>query len=188
MRFPRSRAALVPAAMGFALLAACGDPFGLPPPRVENQVDTITLFALDGTPLSSPSAYHLETLSVVRTDRSPVFDFAFNVDSLGRPVLLPTGALRLGEASGIRVMPTPFDSIKVAPGDGYERTKAVVVGTGTLAVVHSRLTPCTFGTTVFLYAKLQVLAFDAAARRIELQILTNANCGYRGLEPGFPVR
>lgn len=188
MRFLQPRAALVPAVMGFALLAACSDPFGLPPPRSENAVDTVALFALDGTPLSSPSAYHLETLSVVRTDRSPVFDFAFNVDSLGRPVLLPTGPLRLGEGSGIRLMTTPFDSIKVAPGGGYERSKAVVVDAGTVAVVHSRPTPCSFGTTVFLYAKLQVLTIDAAARRIVFQILTNANCGYRGLEPGFPVR
>ena len=39
-----------------------------------------------------------------------------------------------------------------------------------------------------LYAKLHVLAIDTVARRIDFEILTNVNCGYRGLEEGLPKR
>jgi hypothetical protein len=38
------------------------------------------------------------------------------------------------------------------------------------------------------YAKLHVLAIDRAARRLDFEILTDINCGYRGLEPGVPKR
>ena len=188
MRFLRPRAALLPAATGLAVLAACGEPFGLPTARVANQLDTVSLFALDGTPLSAPAAYQLEGRLRVRTDRSAAFDFAFNIDSLGRAVLLPTGALGLGEASGIRLMTTPFDSITVAPNGGYEAKQAVGVTTGTVAVVRSRPLTCSFGATVFLYGKLRVLAIDAGTRRLDFQILVDTNCGYRGLEPGLPHR
>lgn len=185
-----ARAGLLLAVTGLALLAACSDPFGLPQARIENEVDIVSLFALDGTPLSAPSAYHLDSKSPVRTDRSSLFDFAFNIDALGRPLLLPTGALGLGRASGVRLMTIPFDAVTVAPDGGYADTTGVAVdaGGGTVAVVRSRPVQCSFGATVSLYAKLRVLAVDPAARRIDFEILVNANCGYRGLEPGLPRR
>lgn len=178
-------AVLLPAATGLALVVACGQPLGLPVAQVANEVDTVSLFALDSTPLSAPAAYDLHSRARVRTDRSSLFDFAFNIDSSGA-VLLPTGSLGLGEASGIQLATTPFDSILVAPGGGYVTTKSVVVKSGAVALVHSRLITCAFGASVFLYAKLRVLAIDTAARRIDFAILVDANCGYRGLEPGLP--
>ncbi|HXF95982.1 MAG TPA: hypothetical protein VNI61_07745 [Gemmatimonadales bacterium] len=170
-----------------ALLAACDDPFALPPAGIENVVDTVSLWAASGTPLHLPSAYLIEFRQTIRTDQSANFDFAFDLDPAGRAVLSPTGALRLGRGSGIRVSEEPFDSITVAPGSGYQDTLAVVVDTGTVAVVRSRPVTCTFaGLAVFYYAKLRVLAVDSAARRLDFEILANANCGYRSLEPGFP--
>jgi hypothetical protein len=41
---------------------------------------------------------------------------------------------------------------------------------------------------VFYYAKIEVLAIDTIARRIDLQVLVDQNCGYRGLETGIPPR
>jgi hypothetical protein len=41
---------------------------------------------------------------------------------------------------------------------------------------------------VFLYGKFEVLAIDTTARRVDLRVLVDQNCGYRGLEPGFPSR
>ena len=38
------------------------------------------------------------------------------------------------------------------------------------------------------YAKLEVLSFNAAQRSVIFRILVDANCGYRGLEPGIPTR
>jgi hypothetical protein len=62
-----------------------------------------------------------------------------------------------------------------------------VVTAGVVALLHSRPTTVCGFSTVY-YAKLQVLAVDSAARRLDFQILDNQNCGYRGLEPGLPRR
>jgi hypothetical protein len=52
-------------------------------------------------------------------------------------------------------------------------------------VSQSALSVCVTGIG-YLYAKLQVLAIDTLARRIDLKILANQNCGYRSLTPGNP--
>jgi len=58
---PRLRCVAPTAAVaGLALLAAaCSDTTGLPAASVTNVVDTVSLFALFGTSISSPSAYDL---------------------------------------------------------------------------------------------------------------------------------
>ncbi|MGH7537858.1 MAG: hypothetical protein ACREMF_04430 [Gemmatimonadales bacterium] len=189
MRVPRFRLSFVPVVTALAgAAAACEDASGLPPATIANLVDTISLFALDGTPLSAPSGFNIEAAQVLRTDRSARFDFAFNLTPAGDAVLLPTGALDLGRASGILVQSTSFDSVRSAPVDGYTDSLPVVVDSGTVAVVRSRPSACVFGAVVFFYGKVQVLAVDTVARRIDLQVLVDQNCGYRDLEPGIPRR
>src|SRR2546426_11763723 len=100
-------------------LAACSEPLGLPAPALSNFVDTLSLFALEGTPLTTPSAYRLSGRQLVRTDQSADFDFAFNIDASNRPVLLPTGAVGLPQGSGIQVATQGFDALTVAPTGGY---------------------------------------------------------------------
>jgi hypothetical protein len=129
----------------------------------------------------------------VRTDQTvDGFDFAFDIDTAGRPVLLPTGALRLGRASGIQLTTTLFDSILVAPSGRYQLDSAVVVDSNSVAILHSRPSACSFGISVVYYAKLHVIRIDTTSapngRRIDFEILTDINCGYRGLEPGLPRR
>jgi hypothetical protein len=177
------------AVTGLALVAAaCGDTTGLPRAVLPNGVDTVSLYALYGTPISAPSAYLLDGRQRLRTDESTGFDFVFNFDSLGRAVLLPTGAVGLVQASGLQRATVPFDSVKVAPTDGYRFAEPLVVDSGTVAIVRSRPTECGFGFIVPLYAKLEVLVIDrtATARRLGFRILVDENCGYRGLEPGLP--
>ncbi len=168
--------------------AACDAATGLPPATIPNVVDTISLYALDGTPLSAPSGYNLTANQVVRTDRALRFDFAFNITPAGQAVLLPTGAMGLGRASGILVQTVPFDSVTIAPTTVYVDSLAVPLDSGTVAVLHSQATSCLYGTIVFFYGKVEVLAIDTVARRIDLQVLVDQNCGYRGLEPGTPRR
>lgn len=187
MRPPRLAAGCL-AVAALVIGTACGDSFGLLPARIPNVVDSLEqLFALTGTPPSTPSGYRLDLGLQVRTDQSTSFDFAFDIDTAGRAVLLPTGALRLGRASGVQITGTPFDSIKLAPDRGYQLDSAVVVAAGVIALVHSRPTTACGFSTVY-YAKLEVLAVDSAARRLDFKILDNQNCGYRGLEPGLPRR
>jgi hypothetical protein len=189
MNSSRPRLGLLAAVCVAALLsAACNDSLGLPVASDENIVDTVSLWALDGTALSLPSGYNLANKDidkgVVRTDRTSNLDFAFNVDSLGRLEFLPTGALGLGIGSGLRRTTTAFGAITSPPTSGYTDS-AFVFDTGTVAIVRSR-PGCSLGATIYYYAKLKVLAYDSLARRVDFQILVNANCGYRSLKPGVP--
>ena len=179
-------------ALAVAVALGCGDPLGLPRPGIPNVVDTVSLYALSGTPIATPSAYRLDLKLPVRTDQSSLFDFAFDIDTTGRARLLPTGALGLTRSSGGQVMAVPFDSIHVAPDRSYQLDSALVVDVGDVAVMHSQPATCSFGIPAFFYAKLRVLAVDTTAgpngRRIDFEILVDANCGYRGLDPGLPPR
>jgi hypothetical protein len=168
--------------------AACDETLGLPAAGLTNVEDTVSLYALDGTPLAAPSGYNIQAKTALRTDQTPLFDFAFNLTPAGQAVLLPTGALGLGRGSGIQVQSVSFDSVKTAPTGAYADTLPVAVDSGTVAVVHSRASQCLFGAIVFYYGKVQVLAIDTVARRIDLRVLVDQNCGYRDLEPGIPRR
>jgi hypothetical protein len=169
-------------------LAACGTTSGLPAAYLENAEDTISLFALDGTPLSAPSGFSIVINQALRTDRTSSFDFAFNITPSGDAVLLPTGALGLGQASGIAVQSIPFESVTTAPQSGYTDTMAVHMDSGSVAVIRSRPSQCIYGAIVYYYGKVQVLQIDTVARRIDLRVLVDQNCGYRDLGPGIPSK
>ena len=168
--------------------AACGNSTGLPAATAPNIIDTISLYALEGTPLTVPAAYVIQTKEEVRTDQRSDFDFVFNITAAGQAVLLPTGAVGLGVASGIQVQNASFDAVTTAPTSTYVDSLAVPVDSGTVAVVHSRPVTCVFGPIVFYYGKIEVLAIDTIARRVDLRVLVDQNCGYRGLELGLPKR
>jgi hypothetical protein len=189
MRVTPVRAALSGAAITLATASACGDPFALPV-SFENVVDTVSIWAVSGTPLHLPSAYAIVSPvgRTVRSDQFADFDFAFDLGSTGQAVLLPTGAIDLGRSSGILLRSEPFGAITIAPGSGYQDSLAVAVDSGTVAVIRSRPVTCLNQVVLFLYAKLHVLEVDSAERRLKFEILSNTNCGYRGLEPGYPTR
>jgi len=190
MRARRLPAAFALAVTGLTLLAACTNSL-VAPANVENVVDTVTLYALSGTPLFTPSAYSVIGPQLVATELSLALDFAFNFDSLRRPVLLPAGALGLPKSTlqpGFQLSTTPFADLTLAPTDGYATANPFLVDTGNVVLARSRSLTCPDGTVQSLYAKLHVLAVDTAAtaRTIRFEILTDQNCAYRGLEPGTP--
>src|SRR2546428_7662602 len=83
---------------------------------------------------------------------------------------------------------TLFRSLTVAPRGGYVLNQPVAVDVDVVALVRSRLLGCSFGLSEPLYAKLHVLTVDLVARRIDFEILVDQNCGYRGLDTGFPLQ
>src|SRR2546427_6988028 len=129
-------------------LAACSEPLGLPPPVLSNVVDQISLFALEGTPLTTPSAYKLSGRQLVRTDQSADFDFAFNIDASNRPVLLPTGAVGLPQGSGIQVATQGFDGLTVAPTGGYALAQTGAGGGDAAALGRARTLGWALGLSV----------------------------------------
>ncbi|OLC09616.1 MAG: hypothetical protein AUH41_04815 [Gemmatimonadetes bacterium 13_1_40CM_66_11] len=171
-----------------AAAAACGDSFGLQAYR-SNVVDTVSLYALSGTPVTKPSGYALLN-GAVRTEQVAYFDFAFDIDTAGRAVLLPTGALKLGQQSGLQLSTQAFDSLRIAPTANYHLDSAVVVHDSSVVLAHSAQVPCGNGFLTYYYAKLHVLTIDTTStpngRRIDFAILADLNCGFRGLEPGVP--
>jgi hypothetical protein len=182
--FLRPAAILAPALL--AAVAACSDPFQLPPANLAPTSVTETLWALTGTDISLPSAYDVMLQRVVRTDRTSALDFAFDirVDSLHdtSAVLLPRGALGLYVDGGLQVTQQLYDSITIAPTSGYQDTAAVAITAGTVVLAASRSQTCNFGFVRPIYAKLHVTTVDLVARTVTFDILVDPNCGYRSLK------
>ena len=181
-----------PAVLGAVLFSAgCDNTLALPPATIANTVDTVTLHALQGTPISAPSGFDLLLVQTARTDRQDgTFDIAFDiVDS--RALIFTTGKLGLAARSAIQTSDRAFHDITLAPLEDYERDVAITVEVGSVFIVRSR--PTTSGCAFFLgqlprYGKFEVLSLDLQTRQITLQTLVNRNCGYRNLEIGIPTR
>jgi hypothetical protein len=182
--FPRIAALF--ALVQLAAPAACSNPFELPPANLGTYVDSLTLWALTGTQISQPSAYDLLDGIVAYTDRTSLFDFAFDIrtDTLGdtTAVLLPRGAMGLYVDGGLQVTTVPFDSITIAPTGGYQDTAAVPLKVGTVVLAASRAKTCNFGYIKPVYGKFEVKALDLVARSITFTFLADLNCGYRSLK------
>jgi hypothetical protein len=170
--------------------AACSDTSGLPDATVANVERVDTLWALVGTPVSTPSGYSVDGSRRVRTDLFIDFDFAYNVEADGRHVFLPRAALGIDTANavkpGFRRMTESFDAITIAPSDGYTTDDPIVIDAGERFVVRGRVTCTTLGLPK--YAKMEVLQFDDVSRIVTFRILTDDNCGFRSLAPGLPSR
>jgi hypothetical protein len=180
----RGLSVLVP----LALAAACSDSNSLGDATEVNTVDTVTLGALEGTSISTPSGYRIST-GPVRTDQTVEFEFAYNVrrldDGSYQRVLLPLAALGLTGTNqvepGLQRREESFDDITHAPSNGYVSDSAVPIQLGERYVVRSRVV-CSIG--VPLYGKLQILSFQDSL--VTFQVLTDQNCGFKGLLPGLP--
>ncbi len=170
--------------------AACSDANDLPDAAIENVERTDTLWALVGTPVSTPSGFSLEGTRKVRTDLSVDFDFAYNIGSGGEHVFLPRAALGIDTASSVNpgfvLRNESFEAIDVPPSDGYITDAPVSIAAGQRYVVRSRVTCVNLG--VPKYGKMEIIEFDDVARIVTFRILVNDNCGFRSLEPGLPDR
>ncbi len=187
------RSASLPVLLVLVILAAsaCGDELSLPPATFENRVDTVTLYAVNGTPIHRPSAYSVSARTTVRTDFTSSFDFLYYIDANGRGLFLPqgllSGATTAAGQPGLQRSLTPFDDIAVAEQVGYVTRDTVEAEVGQSYYLRSAVTGSCFLGTPF-YGKLQILEVSESARAIRFQVLTNINCGYRSLEEGLPER
>ena len=179
---------LLLAASAAAFTVACGDPFPLARATAENVVDTITLSALlADSVVQTPSAYSLYNSVPVWTYKSSSYDFAYDIDPILGPVLLPAQLTGIYYPSatnpGLQRSALPFDSIKIAPSNGYKVDQPFTVDSGDVFIARS-LIFCSNGVPV--YGKLQIVAVDSVAHTVKFYIMVDSNCGYRGLQPGLP--
>ncbi len=182
-----------PVVLGVVLFSAgCDNTLALPLATVPNIIDTVTLHALQGTPITTASGFDVTLRLTARTDRQGEgFDIAFDIDDEGRALIFTTGALGLSVRSGIQMADRAFGDIVIAPLEGYEVDSALVVGVDSVFIVRSRST--TLGCVFYLgqlprYGKFHVLDLNLDTRQITLENLVNVNCGYRSLELGLPTR
>ncbi len=182
-----------PVVLGVVLFTAgCDNTLSLPPATAANAVDTVTLHALQGTPINTASGFDVTVGRAARTDRQgEPFDIAFDIDDDGRALVFTTGALGLDVSSAIQTSDRAFGDIVIAPLEGYDFDSTLVVGVDSVFIVRSR--PASFGCAFFVgqlprYGKFHVLDLNLETRQIILENLVNRNCGYRGLELGIPTR
>ena len=188
MSFPRFHLAAA-GALVLSLVMACGDPM-LPPATIPNFLDTLELAAVRGTPIPDPSGLDIVLKRPSRPDLGEDFDFMFDVDSAGAAVLVPSGLLGFTLEAGWRRTNQAFDDITIAPVEDYTTDTSLPLSVGDVFFARSRSFSrgCEFlGTSLPRYGKFHVLEFDAQERSIRLEVLIDSNCGYRGLEPGFPT-
>ena len=172
-----------------ALAPACSNSNALANASITNDTTSVTLGALVGTPLTTPSGFSISAGHAVRTDLTISFEFAYNVDAAGKPVFLTQSVLGLVPATsfkaGFLAETLVFDSIVSAPVNGYLSDDTVAVVVGDRYVIRSALICSALG--VPQYGKIEITALDAVARTVTFKALVNNNCGYRGLSVGIPT-
>jgi hypothetical protein len=184
------------AALLLATAAACGDPF-----RVDAQFDTVerevVFVALSGTsPALSAGVLIAPEPQAVRVGPDLFFDLAFDIEDNGTAVLLPVDAVGRPGVTGSRTVGVlkltgqTFESVQRAPAGGYTLRQAVPIAAGDVGVLQALVHPACAGSFISstVFAKFRVEAVDVPTRSIRLRILTNPNCGFRGLETGRPSR
>src|SRR5690349_22296790 len=92
----KARIAVIAAGLTTAFISACGDPTALKASLL-NSVDTLSVFALSGTPPNYPSGVAFLVRQPVHVDGTAAFDVAFDINADGNAVIYP---VKLVVASG----------------------------------------------------------------------------------------
>ena len=177
------------AAAALAVATACNPSTTLPAATINNVLDTVTLGAIIGTPLTVPSGFSVALDRPVRTDIESNFDFVFNVDTLGHPVFLTIQVLGIPNASpllpGFIESTVAFDSMVNAPLNGYITNRPFSAAVGKTYYIRSSMVCTSLSSAI--YGKLQVIDFDPANNEVTFKVLVDSNCGYHSLMLGRPT-
>lgn len=192
-RAPRKLALFATALAILASTAACGS-LTRPKAQTENTTDTLTVYALNGTPVSAPVGIWLfgRTSSVISSNFN--FDLAFDIDTLGSTTTLYTVRYIAGTLSGahsvsIQRYSGSYDALTKAPSTGYITDSLFTTKVGDVfAISTSDPSACSFSIySSVIYAKLQVLNIDPVNRTIKARFTVDPNCGFFSLVPsGIP--
>jgi hypothetical protein len=190
-KFKQSIAAC--AALTISLASACKDNGITGIASADNTIDTVTVYALTGAPVTLPAAYYFITQSLVRPQITASggvnFELAFDITSDGRAALIPARiAVPDSPVAAPRVAlqksTIPFDQLLRAPDKGYIDSTAFA-SVGDTYIVQLLTSGCTYGEPV--YAKVELDSILPAERRIVFRTIINRNCGFRSLTVGLPT-
>jgi len=192
-RFPGLRSNLIALSAVTVSVAAvaCGSLTGVPA-ALPTLADSTVVYAINGAPPGAPTALHVFAGQLFSADASFVFDVAFDIDSLGRPVLLPQRAVASGLAAthtvGLQTATTTYENLTRATKSGY-RADTALVATVDVPVLVQTSDPNSCGTSLTgttLYAKIVIRSVDPVARQMVVQFTTDPNCGFLSFLPGIP--
>jgi hypothetical protein len=189
----KARLALLATFSGVVVLSACGDPTNLRA-TIPTFVDTLSVFALTGTPPSYPSGVSIVGRQAVRVDGFANFDVAFDIDANGNPVIYPVKFIVAAGGSrpvGLLKLAAPFESVLEAPETGFDTDEPIVFAIGETIVVQSAHNAsqdvCQFSLSPYIYAKIAVDSIKAASRTLYLRMGLDPNCGFRSFATGIPT-
>lgn len=192
----RRLATLATALAAAGAVSACDDPLGLRA-SIAVSFDTLSVYAMTGTPVTYPSAYDVGNGTLARVTSQIAFDVAFDLTSDGKVKLLPArqvaasrdlgGLVIQGSPRvGLQAMPGTFESITRAPGGNYTYDSTLVVSTGQPVAIEVSSDICQFSLSSLVYAKLVVDSVNVNSRQLHFRSAVDPNCGFRSLQPGVP--
>jgi hypothetical protein len=190
----KPRLALFATMSAVVFLNACGDPTSIKATS-SNVVDTLSVFALSGTPPSYPSGVSILGLAAVQVDGFAGFDVALDIDASGNPVVYPVklvvNSLGGGRPVGLIKVTQPFESVAEAPKTGFVNDQPVALAPGETVIIQSAHNTsgdiCQFALSPYIYAKLAVDSVNLASRTLYLRLGLDPNCGFRSFASGIPT-
>jgi hypothetical protein len=190
----KARLALIATMCVVTVLNACGNIANLTA-TTPTYTDTLSLWALSGTPATYPSAISIPTRQIVRVDGFAAFDVAFDIDASGRTVVYPVKLVVATPGGsrpvGLQKTPGSFEELTAAPKTGFQTDSALVLAPGEVVAVESSHNGsgdlCQYAISPNLYAKIAVDSVNLAARIIYLRMGSDPNCGFRSFADGIPT-
>ncbi|MFL5604654.1 MAG: hypothetical protein ACJ77R_14765 [Gemmatimonadaceae bacterium] len=190
----KARLALVATMFVVAILNACGDVAGLEASRATT-VDTLSVFALSGTPPIYPSGIALLARQPVTVDGFASFDIAFDIDDAGNAIVYPVKLVVASPGGarqvGLQRISDSFENVAEAPKTGFQTDSGYVARAGETVVVQSAHNfsndLCQFAINPFIYAKVAVDSVKLDTRTIYLRLGLDSNCGFRSFATGIPT-
>lgn len=174
-------------------LNACGDPNALQS-TLPTSVDTLSVWALSGTPPSYPSGISIVARQAVTVDASGQFDAALDINDNGEPVIYPVklvvSQIACARSVGMQKVAGDFDSLKVAPKSGFETDSALVLAPGQVVALQATHNCqgdiCQFAVSPDINAKITVDSVNLALRILYFRMGVDPNCGFRSFAGGLP--
>ena len=171
---------------------ACGS-LTRPKAQTDNATDTVTVYAINHTPVDAPTGLWLFGQQAVVISSAFSFDLAFDIDSTGQPkmytVRYVAGGLSAAHTVSLQRYNGNFDALEKAPTTGYVADSLYNISTGDVFIVQtSDPQACSFSIfSNVIYAKLQVLGIDPGTRAFRTRFTVDPNCGFLSLVPsGIP--
>lgn len=175
-------------------LNACGNVANLKA-TLPTITDTLSVWALSGTPPDFPSGIAIVQSQAVRIDGFAGFDVAFDLDRNGNPIVYPVKLVvstpGVPRVVGLQKVPGTFETVLAAPTTGYEPDSGLVMAPGQVIAIESQHNGagdlCQFTISPNVYAKITVDSVNLATRMLFLRMGLDTNCGFRSFADGIPT-